>query len=82
MTCIKTGADVYLDSHDATIHGDLYLVGRTYILTCGASLHDCMDHAPKRFNIRTTQQFECGSRVIAFDDNHAFQWSYDGKEIE
>jgi len=31
MTCIKTGADVYLASRAGVLHGDMFLVGEVYI---------------------------------------------------
>ncbi len=37
MTCVKTGADVYLSSHGAVLHGDMFKVGDVYIFHhCGA----------------------------------------------
>lgn len=29
--CLKTGADVFIESHTAIAHGDLYLVGPIYL---------------------------------------------------
>lgn len=41
MPCIKTGADVYIAAHAAIIHGDLFRVGDTFILTCGGPVATC-----------------------------------------
>lgn len=36
MTCIKTGANVLLTSHGGVLHGDMFLVGDTFIFHhCG-----------------------------------------------
>lgn len=32
MTCIKTGADVWLDSHQCVIHCDVFKVGSSVVL--------------------------------------------------
>jgi len=82
MTCIKTGADVLLDSHGATVHGDLYEVGDTYILLCGASVHDCMEHDPSRYHIRVKGDWHAlGSRAIAFEASAAIDFNYEGTEL-
>lgn len=36
MTCIKTGCDVYLESHGGVLHGDMFRIGDVFILHhCG-----------------------------------------------
>lgn len=43
--CIKTGANVYLQSHDAIVHGDLYRIGDTwYLVHCD---EDTWNYAPQ-----------------------------------
>lgn len=46
MTCLMTGADVYLKSHGGVLHGDMFGVGDVYIFHhCGM---DTMKFGPCR----------------------------------
>lgn len=36
MTCVKTGCDVYLESHGGALHGDMFRIGNVWIFHhCG-----------------------------------------------
>lgn len=80
MTCIRTGANVYLYSHGASVHGDLFEVGDVYILTTSNPDH-CWEYAPTRANVKAFHYEECGSRTFAFLKEHCSDFSYDGWRI-
>jgi len=81
MTCIKTGADVYLPEHGCTVHGDLFRVGDTYILHCGSQWAQCCDYKPERANLMMHEFSQCGSPVIAAATWECSQFSYEGFEL-
>lgn len=81
MTCIKTGADVYIGGHNAVVHGDLFEVGDTYILACGDDWDKCTDYAglaDYRINLKMYGWETCGYRVIAAPKHRCDEFSYDG----
>lgn len=62
MTCIKTGCDVYLESHCGVLHGDMFKVGDVFIL------HHC--------GMNTMSFGPCAESLCDFEfldaDDHAF----------
>ncbi len=79
MTCIKTGADVFLPTHGATIHGDLFEIGDVYILAHGdPGLKVSLNFNPDRAHISTGDFKLCGSYAIAFEKAWAGPFNYDG----
>lgn len=79
MTCIKTGADVWLSGHECTVHGDLFQVGETFILCMSDVWKLCTNYAPTRWNIRVSGEWEeCGSRCIAFTAEQCSDFFYNG----
>lgn len=81
MTCIRTGAYVYLYEHGAAIHGDLYDVGDVYILAV-SDPRLCWEYAPTHANLKAHHYAECSSRAFAFLKEHCSDFSYDGWRIE
>lgn len=87
MPCIRTGATVYLSQYgNATVHGDLFCVGDTYILACLQGTRACMSyHEPGktiRANIVAYDYEMCGSGAIAFTILQASEFDYEGVPIE
>lgn len=82
MTCIKTGADVFLPERGCTVHGDLFLIGETFILVCSDATETCYFYPPdgKHFiyHIRMSNYKRCGSRTIAATANDCGDFSYEG----
>ena len=80
MTCIKTGANVYLYTHGASIHGDLFEVGDVYILAVN-NREFCWNHAPTRANVKAYAFEECGSHAYAFLKEQCSDFNYEGWRI-
>lgn len=84
MTCIKTGADVWIEQHSCLVHGDLFEVGDCYILNCGAGWEHCTSWhivlgAPGYLSHLTMYAFEnCGERVLVAQKAHCNDFSYNG----
>jgi len=88
MSCIKTGADVYLPEYGALVHGDLFQVGQVYILACGTNWRSCCLYAEYPFETRDMKANmvaydfqECGPNSIAMEYNTCSRFHYDGEPI-
>lgn len=82
MTCIKTGADVFLPEHGCTVHGDLYEVADMYILCCGDHYDACCDYTNTKANITFGWYEICGSRVIVSPRTTADGFTYESEQKE
>lgn len=80
MTCLKTGAKVYLYSHGACVQGDLFEVGDVYILSV-ADPKFCIEHSPTRAHLKATHYEQCGAHAYVFLKENCSDFDYDGWRI-
>lgn len=79
MTCIKTGADVFITGHNCLVHGDLFEHGDCYILNCGDAWELCANYAEVYpFNLRFYQWEQIGSRVLVARKAKSSEFSIGG----
>lgn len=86
MTCIKTGADVFLREYgNKVVHGDLFEVGNTYILKCNGTVEQCSYYLEEgethKVHIVVGGFEECGQGVIAFTKLWASDFEYNGLTV-
>lgn len=84
MTCIRTGADIYLVDRQCIVHGDLFEVGDVYILECNGHWRDCVieKHDESKASLRVGKYEHCGNRTIVMEKDHCGDFSYEGWPVK
>lgn len=88
MTCIKTGGNVYLQSHGAVVHGDLYMLEAAL----GSNVYAFRymgerawyyphDDEATTVNLIVTGDFMDINDVLVFPDISCGDFDYDGVEL-
>jgi len=83
MTCIRTGADIWLVSHGAVVHGDLFQIDDVFALnSCGEDTWDYPhDGQPIFVNMLVDGDFETVGKVLIWKDEACSEFHYEKVEL-